>query len=151
MRSQRFFAIGAVALIAGLWLQVPIAAQGVPLGLTSASGQGVTPAYEGWYANPDGTFTLSFGYFNRNTDQVLEIPLGENNSIEPAEFDGMQPTRFEARILHPRRSEDRLENRRTRRRRREWKYAAAAFFCGGRPRRCRASRHRGSRTTWQRR
>ena len=97
MRSQRFSAIGALALIVGLWLPVPTAAQGVPLGLTSGSGQGVTPAYEGWYPNPDGTFTISFGYFNRNTDQVLEIPLGENNSIEPAEFDGMQPTRFEPR------------------------------------------------------
>ncbi len=95
--SQRLLAVGALALIVGLWFAVPSAAQGVPLGLTSASGQGVTPAYEGWYPNADGTFTISFGYFNRNTDEVLEIPLGENNAIEPAEFDGVQPTRFEAR------------------------------------------------------
>ena len=97
MRSQRLLAIGATALVVALWAPVPTAAQGVPLGLTSASGQGVTPAYEGWYANPDGTFTISFGYFNRNTGEIIEIPLGENNSIEPAEFDGMQPTRFEPR------------------------------------------------------
>ena len=97
MRSQHLCTISALALVVGLWAPVPAIAQGVPLGLTSASGQGVTPAYEGWYANPDGTFTLSFGYFNRNTGQIIDIPLGDDNSIEPAEFDGMQPTQFNPR------------------------------------------------------
>ena len=40
------------------------------------SGQSVSPVYEGWYPNPDGTFTLSFGYFNRNTEEVVEIEIG---------------------------------------------------------------------------
>jgi len=66
----------------------------VPLGSRSARGQTVTPAFEGWYENSDGTFTISFGYYNRNSKQRIDIPLGENNSIEPAEFDGGQPTRF---------------------------------------------------------
>ena len=67
----------------------------VPLGSRASRGQTVTPAFEGWYANSDGTFTISFGYYNRNSKQVIQIPIGENNSIEPAEFDGGQPTRFE--------------------------------------------------------
>jgi hypothetical protein len=48
---------------------------------------------EGWYANEDGTFSISFGYLNANED-TLEIPLGPDNFIEPAQFDGMQPTTF---------------------------------------------------------
>jgi hypothetical protein len=55
----------------------------------------VTPAYEGWYQNEDGTYSLSFGYFNRNTDEVIEIPLGPDNMLEPASLLQNQPTRFE--------------------------------------------------------
>ena len=65
------------------------------LQLLRPSGGPVVPIFEGWYRNPDGTFELSFGYFNVNTEETLEIPLGPGNFIEPAEFDGGQPTRFE--------------------------------------------------------
>ena len=37
-----------------------------------ASGQSVSPVYEGWYENSDGSFTLSFGYFTRNKEEILE-------------------------------------------------------------------------------
>ena len=63
--------------------------------LLRPSGGPVVPIFEGWYRNPAGTFELSFGYFNVNTVETLEIPLGTDNFIEPAEFDGGQPTRFE--------------------------------------------------------
>ncbi len=63
--------------------------------LLRPSGGPVVPIFEGWYRNPDGTFELSFGYFNVNTEETLEIPLGPDNVIEPTEFDGRQPTRFE--------------------------------------------------------
>ena len=63
--------------------------------LLRPSGGPVVPIFEGWYRNPDGTFELSFGYFNVNTEETLEIPLGPENFIEPAAFDGRQPTRFE--------------------------------------------------------
>ena len=63
--------------------------------LLRPSGGPVVPIFEGWYRNPDGTFELSFGYFNVNTEETLEIPLGPENFIEPTEFDGGQPTRFE--------------------------------------------------------
>ena len=63
--------------------------------LLRPSGGPVVPIFEGWYRNPDGTFELSFGYFNVNTDETLEIPLGPDNFITPPELDGRQPTRFE--------------------------------------------------------
>ena len=65
------------------------------LQLLRPSGGPVVPIFEGWYRNPDGTFELSFGYFSVNTEETLEIPLGSDNFIEPAEFDGGQPTVFE--------------------------------------------------------
>ncbi len=65
------------------------------LQLFRPSGGPAVPIFEGWYRNPDGTFELSFGYFNVNTEETLEIPLGSDNFIEPAEFDGRQPTVFE--------------------------------------------------------
>tara|TARA_B100000678_G_scaffold8067_1_gene6712 strand:- start:64 stop:867 length:804 start_codon:yes stop_codon:yes gene_type:complete len=58
-------------------------------------GQPVIPLYEGYYPNPDGTYEICFGYFNLNTEEDVDIPLGPNNMIEPAEFDGMQPTHFD--------------------------------------------------------
>jgi hypothetical protein len=48
---------------------------------------------EGWYANEDGTYTISFGYSNANLD-TLYIPVGEDNLLDPAQFNGMQPTVF---------------------------------------------------------
>jgi hypothetical protein len=56
--------------------------------------QPVFPFFEGWYDNGDGTYTISFGYMNRNPDTVVEMPLGERNYIEPARFDGVQPSYF---------------------------------------------------------
>ena len=58
------------------------------------SGQSVTGAFEGWYQNPDGTYSLLMGYFNRNSTQTLDIPVGPNNRIEPGGPDQGQPTHF---------------------------------------------------------
>lgn len=58
------------------------------------SGGPVIPVFEGWYRMPDGSYALSFGYFNVNTEEVLEIPVGPDNFIEPAVHDGVQPTHF---------------------------------------------------------
>ena len=30
-------------------------------------GQDVVPSFDGWLRNADGTFTMVFGYFNRNS------------------------------------------------------------------------------------
>lgn len=64
-----------------------------PLQPSTGHNRIIAPFMEGWYENEDGTFSISFGYFNLN-DETVEIPLGEDNFIEPAQFDGMQPTYF---------------------------------------------------------
>ena len=65
-----------------------------PLAPPNATGNFVAPYFDGWYQNPDGTYTFSFGFMNRNDSELIEIPLGVNNRIEPIEFDGVQPTSF---------------------------------------------------------
>ena len=87
-----------VAAVCGALAAAPPASAQVPLGIRTASGLSVTPVYEGWYENPDGTFNLSFGYYNRNFEEIVDLPHGSANRMEPAAFDGAQPTRF-----HPRR------------------------------------------------
>jgi hypothetical protein len=64
-----------------------------PLQPTSRNERIIAPFLEGWYLNDDQTITYSFGYLNMN-DATVEIPIGEGNLIEPAEFSGMQPTVF---------------------------------------------------------
>src|SRR4051812_43874896 len=59
-----------------------------------SSGQDVVPYFEGWIHNPDGTFDLVFGYFNRNWQEELAIPPGPDNSVEPGGPDRGQPTYF---------------------------------------------------------
>jgi hypothetical protein len=73
---------------------VPDASDGRwPMQPISPNNNTLAPFYEGWYANDDGTFSLSFGYVNTNLD-TLYIPLGENNFLDNPEFDGVQPTVF---------------------------------------------------------
>lgn len=73
----------------------PLGAQGQrPLAPLPPEGQRVAPFFDGWYENPDGTITLSFGYSNLNRDEIVEVPLGADNVITPKEYDGGQPTTF---------------------------------------------------------
>ncbi len=57
-------------------------------------GQTVSPAYEGWWPNDDGSFTMFFGYMNSNWEEEFDIPLGPDNQIEPGGPDQGQPTHF---------------------------------------------------------
>jgi hypothetical protein len=59
-----------------------------------STGQDVVPVYEGWLPNSDGTFTMVFGYFNRNWKEELAIPAGPENKLEPGDPDRGQPTYF---------------------------------------------------------
>ena len=68
--------------------------QQLPMEPPHESGQSITGAFEGWFANPDGTYSLLLGYYNRNTKRELEIPIGPNNRIEPGGPDQGQPTHF---------------------------------------------------------
>ena len=89
---------------AWLWTPVILAAavfsataQQLPLEPIRERGQGVYPVYEGWYKNADGSFTLLLGYFNRNTKEALDVPVGPSNRVEPGGPDLGQPTHFEPR------------------------------------------------------
>jgi hypothetical protein len=57
-------------------------------------GASITGAYEGWYYNPDGSRSFLVGYYNRNSQQTLDIPVGPNNRLEPGGPDLGQPTHF---------------------------------------------------------
>jgi hypothetical protein len=65
-----------------------------PLSPLPSDGLRVAPFFDGWYQNPDGTISLSFGYSNLNRNELVEIPLGPDNFIQPMEYDGRQPTAF---------------------------------------------------------
>src|SRR5437773_6819720 len=58
------------------------------------SGRSMSPAFEGWWENADGSFTLFFGYMNSNWSQEFDIPVGPENDIEPGGPDQGQPTHF---------------------------------------------------------
>src|SRR5687767_11820554 len=57
-------------------------------------GESVSPAYEGWWPNDDGSFTMFFGYMNSNWEQEFDVPIGAANAIEPGGPDQGQPTHF---------------------------------------------------------
>ena len=57
-------------------------------------GQNVQPVFEGWERNSDGSFSLLFGYLNRNYEERPAIPVGAQNLFEPGDPDRGQPTHF---------------------------------------------------------
>jgi hypothetical protein len=71
-----------------------LCAQSLPLEPSRDSGASVTGAFEGWFKNADGTFSLLLGYYNRNQKQEVDVPIGSNNQIEPGGPDRGQPTHF---------------------------------------------------------
>jgi hypothetical protein len=83
-----------VRVLAMLALVFPLRPQRLPIEPIHDSGQSVTGAYEGWFQNPDGSFSLLLGYFNRNLKEELDIPIGESNRIDPGGPDQGQPTHF---------------------------------------------------------
>jgi len=104
LRSGDAVLIGPAALVAGFAAgpaggglsaatPAPLGDQ-LPFTTQRSSGQTVTPAYEGWYRNADGSFTLSFGYYNRNASESVDIPAGPSNFITPGERNQGQPTAF---------------------------------------------------------
>ena len=100
----RFPTLAALAVVAALPLAAaaqtpapaaaPQAPRVLPLEPAREKGSSITPAFEGWYENADGSFSLLVGYFNRNRNEALDIPVGPNNRIEPGDPDQGQPTYF---------------------------------------------------------
>jgi hypothetical protein len=92
-------ALGGVAVALAALAPQPVSSQDwtrreFPLAPPNSKGNFVAPYFDGYYPNEDGTYTISFGFMNRNDEDLIEIPLGPDNFIEPAEFDGVQPTSF---------------------------------------------------------
>lgn len=95
-RHRRWMA-GASLSIVTTWAGWAAAGaqRNLPLDPPRERGASITPSYEGWYANSDGTFSMLIGYYNRNTKEELDIPVGPNNRVEPGGPDQGQPTHFE--------------------------------------------------------
>jgi hypothetical protein len=68
--------------------------QALPLEPDHNAGASLSGAFEGWFPDPDGTYSILVGYFNRNLKEPLDIPIGPNNDIEPGGPDHGQPTHF---------------------------------------------------------
>jgi hypothetical protein len=83
-----------VAVAIGLFVPRGLALAQLPLEPIGRSGESVTPAFEGWYQNSDGSYSLLLGYYNRNSVEALDIPVGPGNRIEPGGPDFGQPTHF---------------------------------------------------------
>ena len=90
LRRTRPWLVGVVATLAVLGFSSPSEAQG----LTFSRGQSISPAFEGWEQNEDGSFNLVFGYMNRNWEDEPDIPVGPDNGFSPGPADRGQPTHF---------------------------------------------------------
>jgi hypothetical protein len=84
----------AAGLSVGDTLEVKAQFPAVNPQIRPATGQNVSPVYEGWFRGSDGLVYASFGYFNRNTIEVTHVPVGPENKVEPGAVDQGQPTRF---------------------------------------------------------
>lgn len=86
--------LATVAALAAGGALVSAQGQLLPSSPKLGFGASVTPAYDGWYDGPDGTHTFVVGYYNRNWNAEVDIPIGPNNHFEPGEPDRGQPTHF---------------------------------------------------------
>jgi hypothetical protein len=90
--ARRAIACSGAAILAAALLGAPGEAEAQ--GLTFNRGQSISPAFEGWTRNDDGSYNLFFGYMNRNWEEQPDIPVGPNNHFSPGPQDRGQPTHF---------------------------------------------------------
>ena len=90
MPSSATVAAGVLAVLIGTPLFAGAQSRDTPI--PHDVGRSASPSFEGWYPNEDGTFSLSFGYFNRNYEQALDVPIGPDNHFTPGPEDRGQPT-----------------------------------------------------------
>lgn len=94
MRTYRSAGVAAaLAVLLGTAAGAPTASAQVPTTLRDF-GAPVYPAFEGWYRHADGTALLLIGFYNANTDQAVDLPIGELNRFSPGPQDRGQPTHF---------------------------------------------------------
>ncbi|HYL37462.1 MAG TPA: hypothetical protein VEV17_16225 [Bryobacteraceae bacterium] len=98
LKNSRFPSIALGALLAVAW--IPAHAQGIKdvlppdVRVQRNSGDSLQPVFDGWQRNPDGTISMWFGYYNRNSQEELDVPVGLNNSFDVGGADRGQPTHF---------------------------------------------------------
>jgi hypothetical protein len=100
--NLRLGVIALAGVAAGVWLtashvmaqqaQGPLPHLPEPFG---DANEAIYPSFEGWGDAADGSGRyLVLGYKSRNRKQVVEVPVGPNNRIEPGGPDFGQPTVF---------------------------------------------------------
>ena len=100
MHNNRFNTVTMVfAMVTACFVLVTHAQVKAPPGGVLAeppgnSGGPIYATFEGWGPLKDGTNALLLGYFNRNKQQTVDIPIGPENGIEPGGPDYGQPTHF---------------------------------------------------------
>jgi hypothetical protein len=87
---------GRIAILIAFLAVATIAAEQdrLPSAPAGSFGKSVTGAFDGWFLDADGSRSFLVGYLNRNTREVIDIPVGPNNRIEPGGPDLGQPTTF---------------------------------------------------------
>lgn len=91
-RTIKMLCVGVVTLLPTMTAMAQDTRVDAPI--PHDNGQSVSASFEGWYANPDGSRSLVFGYFNRNYLEHLNLPVGPDNRFEPGPADRGQPTYF---------------------------------------------------------
>src|SRR5262245_38271212 len=81
--NMKRFIFSGLCVATTLAVGAVVAAQQLPDAPAKGFGTSITPAYEGWYDNPDGSHTFLIGYYNRNVKQAFDIPVGPNNHVDP--------------------------------------------------------------------
>ena len=98
MTPSRLVRVSAAALALGV--AVVLAAPLATGAQAPARGQNIAPVYEGFWRHDDGSIDLWFGYYNRNWEEEIDVPVGPDNHMDPGGPDLGQPTHF-----FPRRSQ----------------------------------------------
>ena len=73
---------------------VMVAVPARPGAQAPARGQNIAPVYEGFWRHADGSVDLWFGYYNRNWEEEINVPVGPGNHLDPEGPDLGQPTHF---------------------------------------------------------
>ena len=88
-RGRRLLAVALVAIVAVCMVHSADA----QTRFMFLKGQSVHPAFEGWWPNDDGSYTLWFGYMNSNWEEEFDVPIGPNNYFaltEPGALDDIE-------------------------------------------------------------
>jgi hypothetical protein len=81
-----------LALSSATVMVAPASAQS----LSYSGGQPVSPAYEGFEVNADGSYSLVFGYMNRNWQEELDVPVGPDNYFAFTTAGGLDDLQIDA-------------------------------------------------------